>query len=169
MCCVPYVVSYHISCLGVVRCYVICGVVWYGGSAVPYGTLSHERYFHPGDVSKMRNIVKFFFYLYSTVYNDVNAPPPYSETSPSATNGAAHETPHVHEMPDGGQAGALPAKEKIPDDAVVGIIPPKEATNVKADAPVKFVHRRAQPNNYHIPEIPGAQPSATPEDEGNLK
>ena len=72
-------------------------------------------------------------------------------------------------MPDGDQAGALPAKEKIPDDAVVGIIPPKEATNVKADAPVKFVHRRAQPNNYHIPEIPGAQPSTTPEDEANLK
>ena len=103
----------------------------------------------------------------------MNAPPPYYETSPkhkpAATNGAAHETPHVHGMSDGDQAGDLPAKEKLPDGAVVDIIPPKEATNVKADAPVKLFHRRAQPNHYHVPEIPGAQPSATPEDEANLK
>ena len=113
------------------------------------------------------------FYFYSIVYNDVNAPPPYYETSPvrkpAATNGAAYETPHVYERPDGDQAGALPAKEKIPDNAVVDIIPPKEATNEKADAPVKFFHRRSPPNKYDVPEIPGAQRSATPEDEADLK
>ena len=67
------------------------------------------------------------------------------------------------------QAGALPSKERLPDGAMVDIIPPKEATNEKADAPVKFFHRRSQPNQYEVPEIRGAQRSATPEDEAELK
>ena len=114
-----------------------------------------------------------FLPFYCTVYNDVNAPPPYYANAPAqkqaATNGAAYQTPHHYERPEDMQAGALPAKEQLPDGAMVDIIPPKEATNEKADAPVKFFHRRSQPNQYEVPEIHGAQRSATPEDEAELK
>ena len=80
ICCViSYIMSWCSEVLcnmwcGVMWCGVVwwcgmwCGVVWYG--AVPYGTLSHERYFHPDDVSKTRNIVKSFsstFILQSTM------------------------------------------------------------------------------------------------------
>ena len=109
-----------------------------------------------------------------TVYNDVHAPPPYYESSP-VHKPAVYETPppHVYERPDGDQAGALPAKDQLPDDAVVDIIPPKEVAlekPVKADSPMKFFHKRGTiPNAYEVPDIPGAQRSATPEDEADMK
>jgi hypothetical protein len=109
-----------------------------------------------------------------TVYNDVHAPPPYYESSP-VRKPAVYETPppHVYERPDEDQAGALPAKDKLPDDAVVDIIPPKEVAlekPVKADSPMKFFHKRGTiPNAYEVPDIPGAQRSATPEDEADMK
>ena len=92
-----------------------------------------------------------------TVYNDVHAPPPYSQ-GPS---------PHVYDTPEQQGAGALPAKEKLPDDAVVDVIPRKDVAYekpVQADPPKKFFHKRnTLPNEYQQPR------STTPDADAELK
>ena len=51
--------------------------------------------------------------------------------------------------------------DKLHDGAVVDIgLPNKSSYN--SNAPVKYTaHRRSQPNNYHIPNIPGVHRAAS--------
>ena len=108
----------------------------------------------------------------SIVYEDVNAPPPYSVNTPipqAGANSAGYETPHIYEMPDGDQAGALPAKENLPAGAVVDIVPPKYEAPTKADSPVKFFHKRSKPNSYEVPAGAEGGRSTTPDAEAELR
>ncbi|XP_028394968.1 LOW QUALITY PROTEIN: uncharacterized protein LOC114519101 [Dendronephthya gigantea] len=109
------------------------------------------------------------------VYNDVHAPPPsyYASSPVHQPTGEVPPCP-VYETPDDDQAGALPVKEKLPEDAVVDIIPPKQVnvTNekpLKADSPVKFFHKRTNPNVYEVPDGSFSQPAADTEAELRLE
>ena len=103
---------------------------------------------------------KFVVLFYSTVYA---APSSHYEVSPIEKTGTveANRNSHFYEMPVEEENPAFSNMDKLHDGAVVDIgLPNKSSYN--PNAPVRYTaHRRSQPNNYHIPNIPGVHRTAS--------
>lgn len=79
----------------------------------------------------------------------------------TVTNSVTNENAHFYETP-AGENFAFSTTKKAGEDAFVDIGLPNKSMHTMVNAPVRFTHRRSQPNMYHLREIPGVQrPSTT--------